>query len=729
MRGVAVSFAMIGLAFGAYAAEPVVVAQRASPERAAALSAPEWVGRLEKAMAADDTVEAVIEYRPAASAALGPQRERTQSAAEVRTAVSGGRDAILAFLRSENVQILQAFDYQPLIRVRISIAQAQRLAERPDVVNVHLEEMFERKEMSALEQQKAEKHALEADIPDDAVRQVNPEYVNADKAWAKGYQGQGFSVAIMDDGLNAQHEMFTGKVRGEACFSNANGKGDNLCPFGTTTATGFGVASGQCATQSDICSHGSHVAGIAMGNNHGTIFSAKGVAPEAGVVPIMVFHRNRGTDNCSGGATSCIVASSFDLANALDWVIANATRYGIVAVNMSLGSGTYSSYCDSQTILASGINALRKMNVLTVVAAGNDGDLGVVSHPGCVRNAVTVSSVIISVPDDNVNQAPLVDLLAPGYLVYSALGSGTAAYGTKTGTSMATPYVTGAVAVLRSALPSATADQVEYAMVSTGTQVSYIGWTWTTPRLDVNAAIGVLGGTPPPQGIALVGLVSGRNALTNSYLRFMNSGSASGTAHVSILLDKPRTALGKYDVAVPGNSSVQVTMADIEKAIGFGGSTESLMSAYVDADFKGYLQNVIWNQGGLSLTNITTCTSAIVDPHTFLGNIHTSQVGANYKSQILVHNTGTVAAKAGFDIYDGRTGAKIGSIETAAQIEPNTSTIFYAQAALDAIGFTPSAGQYHLTFKLQNGFKGVAEHIVENVSSGVVTDMSTKCAL
>ena len=75
MRGVAVSFAMIGLAFGAYAAEPVVVAQRASPERAAALSAPEWVGRLEKAMAADDTVEAVIEYRPAASAALGPQRE------------------------------------------------------------------------------------------------------------------------------------------------------------------------------------------------------------------------------------------------------------------------------------------------------------------------------------------------------------------------------------------------------------------------------------------------------------------------------------------------------------------------------------------------------------------------------------------------------------------------------------------------------------------------------
>ena len=209
----------------------------------------------------------------------------------------------------------------------------------------------------------------------------------------------------------------------------------------------------------------------------------------------------------------------------------------------------------------------------------------------------------------------------------------------------------------------------------------------------------------------------------------MNSGSASGTAHVSILLDSPKKVLGSYDVSVPANSSIQVTLGEIEKAIGFGGSTESLMSAYVDVNFRGYLQNVIWNQGGLSLTNITTCTSAIVDPHTFVGNVHTSLVGANYKSQILVHNTGTAAAKAGFDIFDGRTGVKVGSIETSAPVEPNTSTIFYAQAALDAISFTPTSGQFHLTFRLQSGFKGVVEHIVENVSSGVFTDMSTKCAL
>ena len=512
----AASFLAAAFLPNAYAAEPVVVAQRNTFERPSASLTPDWVGRLEKAMSSDKTVEAMIEYRSMASASPS-QRERVQSAEDARAEVSGPKTDILAFLAFENVEILQVFEYQPLIRVRLSNTQAQKLAERPDVVNVHLEEFFERKEMSASELLRFEKSTLEAPITDDAKPQLNPEYVNADKAWAKGFQGQGFSVAFLDDGINAQPEMFQGKIRGEACFSNANGKGDNLCPFGTTTASGLGTASGQCSTQTDICGHGSHVAGIAVGNNRGSIFVAKGVAPEGGVVPIQVFHRNRGTDNCTGGATTCITSSSFDLASALDWVIANATRYNIAAVNMSLGSGTYSTYCDSQTILASGINTLRKMNVLTAIAAGNDGDLGVVSHPGCIRNAVTVSSTIITVPDSNVNHAPLVDLLAPGYLVYSALGTGSASYGTKTGTSMATPYVAGAIAVLKSAIPSATADQIEYAMVATGTLVDYIGWTWKTPRLDVNAAIGLLGATPPPQGIALVGLVSSRNALTKRW--------------------------------------------------------------------------------------------------------------------------------------------------------------------------------------------------------------------
>jgi hypothetical protein len=446
-------------------------------------------------------------------------------------------------------------------------------------------------------------------------------------------------------------------------------------------------------------------------------------------VAVQVFHRNRGVDNCTGGATTCTYASSFDLASALDWIIANAATYKIAAVNMSLGSGTYGTYCESVSLLTSGINTLRKMNVLTAIAAGNDGELGIVSHPGCIKAAVTVSSVIITVPDPGVNQAPLVDILAPGYLAFSALGSGTNSYGAKTGTSMATPVVSGAIALLKSALPSATADQIEYAMEASGTLVDYIGWTWKTPRLDVNASLAMLGATPPPSGLALVGLISGKSTIANSYLRFMNTGSSSAVAHLTLLLDNPRTILGKYDVTVPSNASIQVTLGEVEKAIGFPGTTTSLMSAYVDASFTGYIQNIVWNQAGQALTNLTTCTSAVLDTKTFLGNVHTTLVGPSYPSQILVHNTGTAAAKAGFDIFDGATGVKLGSIQTADLVQPNTSTVFYAQSGLDAIGFKPSAGQYHVNFKLQSTFKGLAEHIVENVVAGVFTDMSTKCPL
>jgi subtilisin family serine protease len=105
----------------------------------------------------------------------------------------------------------------------VSSYQAQRLAERPEVVSVHLETLLERNDISPTELQKAEKKSLQDMIIGDAVQQTNPEYVNADKAWAKGFQGQGYAVAILDDGINAQHEMFTGKIIAQACFSNAWG--------------------------------------------------------------------------------------------------------------------------------------------------------------------------------------------------------------------------------------------------------------------------------------------------------------------------------------------------------------------------------------------------------------------------------------------------------------------------------------------------------------------------
>ncbi|MFC9819421.1 S8 family serine peptidase [Streptomyces erythrochromogenes] len=107
----------------------------------------------------------------------------------------------------------------------------------------------------------------------------------------------------------------------------------------------------------------------------------------------------------------------------------------IVAANMSLGGGRWTSACASDPRKAI-IDGLLTENVATVVAAGNNGYTDAVSAPGCVSSAVTVGS---TTDDDQVstfsNRGPLLDLFAPGTWIVSSVPGNT--YASKNGTSMA----------------------------------------------------------------------------------------------------------------------------------------------------------------------------------------------------------------------------------------------------------------------------------------------------
>jgi subtilisin family serine protease len=725
---------LVGLALvpGPAAAQTVVPINPSTARKTADATAPAWVSGVEKAASSNQTVEAVVQYQllPAAEESEARAQAQGQYSPEItKQALATSRSSLIKYLADVSVEILTVYDYQPLVRVRLNAVQARDLGERPEIVNVHLLELFSnedsRSQAAALA---TERQTRQTSLGLEKSQDSNTDgYVNADKAWARGYQGQGYAVAILDNGINATHEMFSGKIVTEGCFSSGAATNASLCPSGANSSTGVGAASTNCSSTLSVCEHGSHVAGIAAGNNHGTIFVNKGVAPEAKIVPVQVFHREI-SPNCDG-ASSCLRASNFDIASALDWLIANATTFNVAAVNMSLGSGTYALYCDSSSILTAGINTLRKMNILTVIAAGNDGDLNVVSHPACIKSAVAVSSSIISVPDSSVNQSPLVSLLAPGFLVYSAGGTGTSSYVFLSGTSMATPHVAGAAAVLRSRYPAATADQLQYAMVSTGKLVDYIGWTWKTPLLDVNAALDKVTATPPPAGMPLMSLLSGAVSQGNSYLRFINADTKKGHVHLTLLQDTPKTIVGTYDTDVAAGAAIQVTLKDIETAIGSAGTATSLETAYVDANFKGYIQNIVWNQKGQALTNLTSCPSTAHDPQTLATNVHTSLISGTYPSQVIVFNSGLSPAIAAFDVLDSQTGIKVGSFQTSSAIQPNTSFLIDPADVFKTINFTPAPSQFHLNFKLQSGFTGIVQHVVQNNGAGVLTDMSVKCPL
>jgi subtilisin family serine protease len=252
--------------------------------------------------------------------------------------------------------------------------------------------------------------------------------VGAPSAWDRGLDGAGVTVAVLDTGIDAGHPDLAGKVVGEQNFTDSD-------------------------TATDRHGHGTHVAGIAAGT--GAEFT--GVAPGAALLNAKVV----GDDG--SGLESGIIAG-------MEWAVAQ----GAGVVNLSLGGPA----SDGTDPLSQAVDALTAAHdVLFAVAAGNSGPRDhTVTSPGAADAALTVGSV------DKAGElaassgrgprlgdfAVKPDLTAPGVDITSARADGTALgppvgddYTTISGTSMATPHVAGAAAILRQAEPELTAAQLK----------------------------------------------------------------------------------------------------------------------------------------------------------------------------------------------------------------------------------------------------------------------------
>ncbi|HYB73317.1 MAG TPA: PQQ-dependent sugar dehydrogenase, partial [Candidatus Sulfotelmatobacter sp.] len=325
--------------------------------------------------------------------------------------------------------------------------------------------------------------------------------IRADQAWAQGFDGTGSMVAILDTGVDGSHPFLAGKVIEEACYS-----GNGNCPNGTTTQTGAGAAV-PCTYASSGCRHGTHVAGIAAGtggNFQGTPFS--GVAKGAGILAIQVFSEFTGS-NCTGaGENPCALAYTSDIVAGMQHVYDLRNNYRIAAVNLSLGGGLYSSQsqCDTGNPSEKAIiDTLRSVGIATVIASGNSGSANSLSAPGCISSAVSVGATTkADAIASYSNSASFLSLLAPGDSIYSSVPGGGFAY--FSGTSMATPHVTGAWAVIKQKTPAATVDQVLDDLKSTGVLLTDPRNGVTTPRIDVDGGVAVAPVPPPPRFTLIV---------------------------------------------------------------------------------------------------------------------------------------------------------------------------------------------------------------------------------
>lgn len=316
-------------------------------------------------------------------------------------------------------QVLQT--YQHALRgftVRMSASQAAALARLPLVKLVEQDQM-----LRAVATQSGATWGL--DRIDQRSLPLNSSYTYPDQG------GQGVHVYVIDTGLNATHTEFAGRVGAGRNFAS-NGGGSILC-----TLLGLGCPAPVAANTNDCNGHGTHVAGTAAG----TVY---GVAKKATIHPVRVL-------DCGGsGANSGVIAG-------VDWVAANAVKPAVA--NMSLGGA------DSAALDTAVVNAINS-GVTFVVAAGNDNANACSGSPNKVPAAITVGATTkTDARASYSNFGACLDLFAPGSGITSAWINGNTATSTIDGTSMASPHVAGAAALVLGASPAATPAQVTDALI------------------------------------------------------------------------------------------------------------------------------------------------------------------------------------------------------------------------------------------------------------------------
>uniref|UniRef100_UPI002F90DAD7 S8 family serine peptidase n=1 Tax=Streptomyces anthocyanicus TaxID=68174 RepID=UPI002F90DAD7 len=369
---------------------------------------------------------------------------------------------------------------------------------------------------------------VKADLADSTAQ------IGAPTVWASGDTGQGVDIAVLDTGVDAQHPDLADRIVTSANFTE-----------GGSATDGNG--------------HGTHVASTLAGTGAASDGREKGVAPGARL------HVGKVLSDDGEGQTSWILAG-------MEWA---ACDQHAKIISMSLGGAP----TDGTDPLSTAVDRLsEETGALFTVAAGNSGPDGfTVGAPGVADSALTVGAVDGSdVLADFSSRGPRPgdrgvkpDLTAPGVDILAARSQyapeGTGLYQTLSGTSMATPHVAGAAALLAAEHPDWTGRQLKDALVSTTRATPrYSPFEGGTGRLDIAATTTA---TVFATGSADFGLHTWPTApgtTTDRQVTYTNTADTPVSIHLAA--QAPDTADGLFTVSAPrltvpahGTASVTVT--------------------------------------------------------------------------------------------------------------------------------------------------------------------------
>ena len=358
--------------------------------------------------------------------------------------------------------------------------------------------------------------------------------IGAPDAWKAGFDGKGVKVAVLDTGVDRTHPDLADRVVAEKNFSESDNVDDHV-------------------------GHGTHVASTIAGSGAASQGRYRGVAPGATIISGKVL----GDDG--SGQDSDIIAG-------MSW----AAEQGAKVVNLSLGATDTPGLDPSEAA----INTLTETKgMLFAVAAGNDGpDPGTIGSPGSAAEALTVGAVdredhiaSFSSVGPTVDGAAKPDITAPGVNIVAAraahgtLGTpvGTS-YVSMSGTSMATPHVAGAAAIVAQQHPGYTGRQIKQVLMASakptpGLTVLQQG----SGRVDLTKAITQTLVSSPALDFGQAQWPHNDDKPIVKAITYQNFGTAPATVDLAVQTTAPAGmfALASKRITVPaaGSASVDVT--------------------------------------------------------------------------------------------------------------------------------------------------------------------------
>ncbi|WP_258297671.1 S8 family peptidase [Paenibacillus peoriae] len=256
--------------------------------------------------------------------------------------------------------------------------------------------------------------------------------INAVHMWNEGYKGEGVVIAIIDSGCQVDHPDLKDRI---------------------IATRNYVVSEGTAEDVTDFNGHGTHVAGVVAASENGE--GIIGVAPQSKLVILKVFKRqkdDRGQTVVEGSGNEKYEATDEDIIQAIKYCIAwrGPNQEKIRIINMSLGG-------KDSTFVHDAVKEAVNNDILIICAAGNEGgsdeggDCGILqnelSYPGAYPEVVEVGAIgLDQVLPCFTNTNTEIDLVAPGVAIRSTFKHSD--YAVMNGTSMASPHVAGAAALL-----------------------------------------------------------------------------------------------------------------------------------------------------------------------------------------------------------------------------------------------------------------------------------------